>query len=157
MKKFSLFLALILALCVVCACALGEEEPSTVVKDTEDPTAPDHHYGEGTSILHDDSHTPELKWTVKEPTCTEQGLERWLCTEAKGTDGNYTHIHEDFIAPLGHLWSHEVDGSDWGKVIQEPTCTEEGYAQDYCTVCGVIGLIAFPFVMRFGCHSSSRP
>ncbi|MDO4417292.1 MAG: hypothetical protein Q4C02_03315 [Eubacteriales bacterium] len=69
---------------------------------------------------------------VKEPTCTEGGIWRFPCAEEDGK------FHEVVVEAWGHAWSSEWEGSEWGKVTKEPTCTEEGEAVDYCIECGAI-------------------
>jgi len=67
---------------------------------------------------------------VKKPTCTEPGVWRYACTEDEKA------FHEVDVPALEHEWSSDVDGKEWGKVVEQPTCQEEGLAVDFCTRCG---------------------
>ena len=79
--------------------------------------------------IHGEDDVTEGDW-AKEPTCTEDGIWRYPCSE------DSTKFHEVVIPANGHTWSSDVDGVNWGKVVKEPTCTEEGEAIDYCVDCG---------------------
>ena len=76
----------------------------------------------------EESNFEKGKWSTK-PTCTEDGIWRYECVETPGT------FHEVIVPATGHTWSSEVDGREWGKVVEEPTCYSEGEAIDYCKVC----------------------
>ena len=97
--------------------------------------------------------------TVTEPTCTEPGLQKRVCTVC-----GYTET--EAIDPLGHdLIAHEAQepsctevgwaayetcsrcdystyeeipalGHDYAAVVTEPTCTEGGYTTYTCSRCG---------------------
>ena len=58
--------------------------------------------------------------TVTEPTCTEPGLRKRICTVC-----GYTET--EVLDPLGH---------DYAAVVTEPTCTEGGYTTYTCSRCG---------------------
>lgn len=77
---------------------------------------------------------PELghKWksvsVTKAPTCTEPGEQSAECERC--------HIKNEAqpIPALGHKWDDELS-----VVIQNPTCTEDGYTDETCSVCGEHG------------------
>lgn len=74
---------------------------------------------------------------TKKATCTERGMAYYVCTNPELHADTDTQ-HYVFIKELGHKWSSEVDGENWGKVIEPlATCTSEGKAIDVCTVCGL--------------------
>lgn len=74
---------------------------------------------------------------TKQPTCTEKGMAYFVCTSPELHADTDTQ-HYVFIKENGHKWSSEVDGENWGKVIEPlATCTSEGKAIDVCTVCGL--------------------
>lgn len=68
------------------------------------------------------NHTHEFgSWTVvKNPTCTEDGMQERLCSCGE---------KQTQAIPAAHSF-------DTGKVIKNPTCTEEGTKQFTCSVCG---------------------
>lgn len=99
---------------------------------------------------------------VKEPTCTVDGIKQWDCTEPdvenavhqeaipaighnfvpadQEVDGKclYVCAHGCGTTELReHTWSSEPanEDDDWGRLIEDSTCTEEGYAIDYCVYC----------------------
>ena len=113
-------------LAVVATLAMTAALSLTALAEDHVPSIPDdvtlEHEGEETNFENG-------KWK-KEPTCTEDGIWRYECGVTSGT------FHEVIIPALGHTWSSEVDGREWGKVTVEPTCTEEGEAIDYCKECG---------------------
>ncbi len=113
-------------LAVVATLAMTAALSMTAFAEDHVPSIPSdvtlEHEGEETNF-------EEGKWK-KEPTCTEDGIWRYECGVTPGT------FHEVIIPALGHTWSSEVDGREWGKVTVEPTCTEEGEAIDYCKECG---------------------
>ena len=80
-------------------------------------------------------------------TCTEDGYERFICTDCdymwdKITEPAHGHRFTDGKC----IYCGESDGSGDGcahvnfekMVINEPTCTNEGLTQFFCTVCGDI-------------------
>jgi len=69
---------------------------------------------------------------ITKATCTESGLVSYKCKY------NEDQFHYVVTNPLGHTWSSDVDGINWGRITTEPTCQQEGYAEDYCKVCGAV-------------------
>lgn len=67
-----------------------------------------------------------------EADCGHDGIWRYSCT----SDPSQFHEIHVPASNYEHTWSSEVDGEEWGKVIKDATCTEEGEAIDYCKVCG---------------------
>ena len=64
------------------------------------------------------------KWTVRhEPTCTEKGQEKNMCTRC-----GYTWYRD--LEPLGHDWS------EW-YVVKAPTASEPGLEERKCNRCGI--------------------
>ena len=57
---------------------------------------------------------------MKEPTCTEEGLGKYTCTEC---GDNYTET----ISKTDH---------DYEQKVVKPTCTEQGYTLNVCKNCG---------------------
>lgn len=125
MKKvlFTLIALLVCLACVSVASALTVEEGAVVA------------YGDLTEITAVGDHEVTNFVIVKEPTCTENGVARFDCA-APGVHADTTTYHVVAIKARGHKWSSEVDPYNWGKVVKEPTCTENGLAIDVCTVCG---------------------
>ena len=70
--------------------------------------------------IHFKNHTFGDWSTVTSPTCTENGLEKRICTEC-GKEETKT------IFALGHKYN---------SVVTAPTCTERGYTTHTCTECG---------------------
>ncbi len=59
--------------------------------------------------------------TIIAPTCTGKGSTRYDCL-------NCQYFYQtDYVDALGHKYE---------TVVKEPTCTEEGYVINICTVCG---------------------
>lgn len=67
------------------------------------------------------AHTWDAGTVTEEPTCTENGVRTFTCTECGETK-------TEEIAALGHDW-------DGGTVTTEPTCTEKGVKTFTCTRC----------------------
>jgi ferredoxin len=69
----------------------------------------------------------------KRPTCTEEAIAEFDCAVlSAGT----SHQHHVYVKAHGHVWASEVKPVDWGIVEKPATCTEDGYAVDYCVICG---------------------
>lgn len=118
------------ALCVT-AFAAGAEDHDLDFNDYFNPTQ-----------FHDFEDNPDLEDIKTEyvaPSCEKDGyvIWRYKCSDPVASG---TPFHEIVVEiPGGHQWSSESGIEQWGKVIKEPTCSEEGLAQDYCTVCGIDG------------------
>lgn len=69
----------------------------------------------------------KAKGNVVEPTCEEEGLIAYWCTDCE------TPVREP-IAKLGHDYNEEL-------VIVEPTCGENGYIGEICNRCGKLHII----------------
>ena len=117
-----------------------EETAETPAEETEEtaetPAAAEKHEysSEPQTVVHDEKACTvgEPIEVIKKPTCTESGLEMYEC---KYNKGQYHYVVTD---PLGHTWSSSVKKVNWGRITTEPTCQQEGYAEDYCTVCGAV-------------------
>ena len=70
-------------------------------------------------------HTPGDMKTVKEATCTAEGLKQQTCKECGEV------IKEEKIPAKGHV------AGDM-KIVKDATCTEAGSKQQVCTVCGTV-------------------
>lgn len=115
MKKKLLVFAALLVLALVCASVASAVPQGTFVD-----------WGDLDMIADVDGH-PAQNWVIDyEPTCEEPGKAHFVCDV-----GDTTHTHFVYLKPLGHLWSSEND-PEWGRVIEEPSCTTEGYAIDVC-------------------------
>lgn len=66
-------------------------------------------------------HVEKDRTTVKKPTCTESGTDRFYCTRC----GKYCEEETD---PLGHKWGT-------GQVTKAPTCTKDGVMTYTCSRC----------------------
>ena len=113
------------------------EAPAEGTEETaETPAAAEKHEysSEPQTVVHDEKACTvgEPIEVIKKPTCTESGLEMYEC---KYNKGQYHYVVTD---PLGHTWSSSVKKVNWGRITTEPTCQQEGYAEDYCTVCGAV-------------------
>ena len=73
----------------------------------------------------DHVHTPGDMKTVKEPTCTTEGLKQQKCKDCGEV------IKEEKIPAKGHV-------ADEMKIVKDATCTEAGSKQQVCTVCGTV-------------------
>lgn len=96
--------------------------------------AEDHDYTDDQVVVHEEYECIQGDpiEVIKKATCTETGLVSYACKYAEG------QFHYVVTDPVGHTWSSEVDGINWGRITQEPTCQQEGYAEDYCKVCGAV-------------------
>ena len=86
---------------------------------------------------------------VKESTCTEEGTKTGTCKVCKKEvtekiDAKEHSYSESWTKDASGRWHACVCGAkkdfeehtyDIGKVVQEPTCTQEGKKTVYCTVC----------------------
>ena len=63
--------------------------------------------------------------TVKEPTCTAEGLNQQKCKECGEV------IKEEKVPAKGHV------AGDW-KTVTEATCVAKGSKQQVCSVCGAV-------------------
>ncbi len=70
-------------------------------------------------------HAPDDMKTVKEPTCTADGLKQQTCKDCGEV------IKEEKIPAKGHV-AGEM------KIVKDATCTEAGSKQQVCTVCGTV-------------------
>jgi len=70
-------------------------------------------------------HTPGDIKTVKEPTCTAEGLKQQTCKDCGEV------LKEEKIPAKGHV-AGEM------KLVKDATCTEAGSKQQACTVCGTV-------------------
>ena len=72
------------------------------------------------------------KTTVKHETCTEDGLEHWICKNIYKLTGDFCAYERDVVIPAkGHTWV-TAPGKD-------ATCTEKGYTVDIrCGDCGFV-------------------
>ena len=73
----------------------------------------------------DHVHTPGDMKTVKEPTCTAEGLKQQKCKDCGEV------IKEEKIPAKGHV------AGDW-KTVTEATCVAKGSKQQVCSVCGTV-------------------
>ena len=73
----------------------------------------------------DHVHTPGDMKTVKEPTCTAEGLNQQKCKDCGEI------IKEEKIPAKGHV------AGDW-KTVTEATCVAKGSKQQVCSVCGTV-------------------
>lgn len=73
----------------------------------------------------DHVHTPGDMKTVKEPTCTAEGLNQQKCKDCGEV------IKEEKIPAKGHV------AGDW-KTVTEATCVAKGSKQQVCSVCGTV-------------------
>ena len=80
-----------------------------------------------TRALHE--HTADQWTTIKEATCTEDGLEAKICTdpECKGEQ-----FDERVIPATGH-----TEKSGW-TTVEKATCTEQGVETKLCKDCGIV-------------------
>jgi hypothetical protein len=67
------------------------------------------------------------KQEVKKPSCTSQGWTEYTCSRTGCSDW----YRDDYTEPLGHI------ESDW-DITKQPTSTEHGWRQKYCTRCTAI-------------------
>ena len=70
-------------------------------------------------------HTPGDIKTVKEPTCTAEGLKQQTCKDCGEV------LKGEKIPAKGHV-AGEM------KLVKDATCTEAGSKQQVCTVCGTV-------------------
>jgi glucan-binding YG repeat protein len=77
-------------------------------------------------------HQPYIEF--KDSSCSEFGRATFDCE----VTSMGIHQHYVLIEKKDHTMSSTVDGEDWGKVIEKPTCDKEGYAVDYCIECGYV-------------------
>lgn len=75
---------------------------------------------EGSALGHDID--PSNGQTVSEPSCTESGLGRYICSRCN-------EMIEEEIEPLGHSWRVS-------SIIREATCTQTGLVELSCDRCG---------------------
>ncbi len=80
---------------------------------------PDHDVRLYTGSACSDGHRYEAVETV-DPTCTEQGYTRYVCSVC-GTE------HYEYTEPVGH---------DYIPTVTAPTCTDRGYTTYVCPRCG---------------------
>ena len=76
----------------------------------------------GSAVFADEHEHSYSEVRVKEPTCTEAGLEANICG-----CGDYKDV--TVLEPLGHEWGE-------GFVVTEPTADTVGVMGFYCTSCG---------------------
>ena len=80
-------------------------------------------------------HILGLWWPVYEATCTEDGLERQVCSRVNDEDselpGPCDEVNERVIPATGHSYG------EW-EVATPATCTEDGVEQRVCSECGDI-------------------
>jgi DNA-directed RNA polymerase subunit RPC12/RpoP len=79
----------------------------------------------------------------------EDGLMHRECTVCGATEERATEHNE-------HVWSHDVDGINWGRVTEDPACWHEGYAEDYCVICGEVNTDILPRVIQPTDHDFSE-
>lgn len=107
---------------VIQEAAIGQEglksRTCSVCGATEEQSIPAVSHGENDHIF------AGSKEVVKEPTCTESGIQRVYCSFVGCTA--YT---ETEIPAKGHV-------EEAWKVEKEPSCTEDGCRVKYCSVCG---------------------
>lgn len=153
-RKLFKAVAILTSICCLGATAVSAElleDDALLEEEVVQVGNPDDHGSQGTpeqdpTLHHVDHENLEGEMTlVKEATCTTPAIYRFLCDKYP----EETHWHEDLVyeKPYGHVWSHDVDGEYWGRVITEPTCTEPGAAEDFCTVCGVVNTEVLPRVI----------
>lgn len=101
------------------------------------------------------AHTHDYKETVKEATCTEDGVKTFTCkcgdsyTERIPAKGHsYTETVQDstcdkegtrtYTCTCGDSYTEviPVKGHSYNAVVTAPTCTSEGYTTYTCAVCG---------------------
>ena len=70
--------------------------------------------------------------TVKEPTCTEDGLQEAYCYYYGIYPGHSDIKDTEVIPATGHIWDEDY------TVDKEATCAEEGSESIHCSVCGEI-------------------
>lgn len=124
MKKKLLVFAALLVLALVCTSV-------ALAKDVDEGAFVDR--GELDEIAKVGGHdVPVGGYVIDwEPDCDDPGRAHFTCDV-----GDTTHTHFVYINPLGHKWSSKSGNREWGRVIEEPTCTSSGFAIDVCTVCG---------------------
>ena len=117
-KKFLTILCLLLALCMLSAVALADDDTDS------DPAGIS--YEDPTRIHEIDGHTVTGYTIIHAATCTEKALIRFTCEQ------DPTHFHEAYLAmyPYGHDWDMEN-----AKVIVEATCTVKEVKEVTCKVC----------------------
>lgn len=122
----------ILYTCVNCGHTYEEEMPviDHIYEEKEiAPTCIEEGYTLHTCTMCGNSYRDNIKekiphaytnWErIKEPTCTEKGIEEQVCLRCKTKNTK-------FIDPLGH---------NYIKKIKEPTCTEKGEIRYICSRC----------------------
>jgi len=120
-KKLLVFAALlVLALAVAGIASAIDVENGAVVAE-----------GDLDSITTVGGHVRPAWTKIEYPSCTEYGVASFTCNV-----GDTTHEHIVRLAPRGHVWSSQKGIKAWGRVVEEPTCTSEGYAIDVCLACG---------------------
>jgi hypothetical protein len=127
-KKLLVFAALLVLVLAVASVAFAKDVAEGAFVDK----------GELDQIANVGGHARNgAPWIVdKVETCTEPGLQHFVCTVDVGGTSPTTHNHYVNINPAGHKWSSTSGNKEWGKVEKLPTCMEPGYAIDVCTVCG---------------------
>jgi hypothetical protein len=129
MKKLLGALVLVLALCLACTAfaADGVIDHSKVAEGTI------VNWGDLESITTIDGHKVGTYKIETPAKCNAYGKAIFECKETKYG----IHQHYVLINKLPHKWSSdEANNDDWGKVVEKPTCQQEGLAVDVCTVCG---------------------
>lgn len=124
MKKLLGIFALLLVLCLACTgLAIAEEEKAEYVTVVA--------WGEEDFITELNGHdvTDGPNW-ITEPTCTTDGVARYHCDEL-----DEPHFHTVIVKAPGHQWASESGVENWGRIIEFPTCTKDGKAQDECVIC----------------------
>ncbi|MBR2730288.1 MAG: hypothetical protein IKD92_10610 [Lachnospiraceae bacterium] len=102
---------------VLCMTAFGAE-----AGDHDDYGIPEYN----PTLIHESQEDYENGRVAVEPTCTEDGIYRFDCTQPSESG---VYFHEVVIPALGHDW-------DEGVVTKEPTCTEPGVMTYTCQRCG---------------------
>jgi hypothetical protein len=129
MKKKLLVFAALLVLVLVCASVAF-----AATKEIDEGAYVD--WGDEADIAKIGGHAvDQTKLVVDEaPTCTKEGLGHYVCIIRDPGDPVTSHNHYFKYNKLPHTWD-SANGGDWGKIVKTATCTEEGKAIDYCTVC----------------------
>ena len=162
MKKILIGLCLVLTLCLLTGAALAYTpttdddyipSPDTDTWDDHDPDSEiagipyeevyrvhEYKFMDSNGEVQTHFVGDEGVYIIKEPTHTEKGIVRYVCSEPTndGVDDENDpdfdppkHFHEQFIKPLGHNWK-------W-KIIKEPTCVDTGLREQRCS-CGAKGI-----------------
>ena len=107
-------------------------------------------------------HDYSIEQIIKEPTCTEKGIKRVICSH------DPSHYNDEEIPALGHKTSAyctydenghfhyctvcgaEIEGTrqahDYYIDSKPKTCTEDGYRREVCRICGYVSTSSYEII-----------